>query len=138
MSLFARSRDTGVKSFVLKLVNNHCPGLKALADGPRSDSRVAVVVPAIVVPLKKGTPQFDQGYTAITKEFSNTGVAIVVEHPSNIDEALLGFRLEGQMTFLRAKSRHLDPIGGGFFAIGFQLLEVVTPADYQGLDSLDF
>jgi hypothetical protein len=136
MQLFAKNREAKVKSFVLKLVNNHCPALKALAEGPRIDSRVVVVVVVMVVPVENGQIQIDRAFTAVTKEFSNTGVAIVLERPSGLDEALLGFRLEGEMTFLRAKARHLSPMGGGFFQLGFQLLEVVTPADYPKLGSL--
>ena len=136
MPLFTKNRDTRVKSFVLKLVNNHCPGLKALAEGPRLDSRVTVVVVVMVVPVDNGQIQVGRAFTAVTKEFSNTGVAIVLERPSGLDEALLGFRFEGEMTFVRAKARHLSPIGGGFFQLGFRLLEVVTPADYPKLESL--
>ncbi len=138
MPLFTKNRDTGVTSFVLKFVNNHCPGLKALAEGPRLDSRVAVVTVVMVVPLVDKKIQVGRAFTAVTKEFSNTGVAIVLEPPSGLDEALLGFRFEGEMTFLRAKARHLSPIGGGFFQLGFQMLEVVAAADYPELETLSF
>ncbi len=136
MPLFTKNRDSGVKSFVLKLVNNHCPGLKALTEGPRMDSRVTVVVAVMVAPLDGGQVQVRRAFTAVTKEFSSTGVAVVLARPSGLDEVLLGFRFEGEMTFLRAKARHLSPIGGGFFQLGFKLLEVVTPADYPKLESL--
>lgn len=43
MPLFSKKKDLAVQSFVLKLVNNHCPGLKAHLDGPRNDSRVNLV-----------------------------------------------------------------------------------------------
>jgi len=42
------------------------------------------------------------------------------------------------MTFLRAQVKHRDPMGGGFQQIGFQLFEVVSPADYEELESLSF
>jgi hypothetical protein len=136
--MFTKNRDTKVKSFVLKLVNNHCPGLKALAEGPRLDSRVTVVTVVMVVPVADGQIQIDRAFTAVTKEFSSTGVALVLDRPSGLDEALLGFRFEGEMTFLRAKARHLSPIGGGFFQLGFRMLEVVSPADYPKLAALSF
>jgi hypothetical protein len=138
MPLFTKNRDTGVTSFVLKFVNNHCLGLKALAEGPRLDSRVTVVTVVMVVPLVNKKIQVGRAFTAVTKEFSNTGVAIVLERPSGLDEALLGFRFEGEMTFLRAKARHLSPIGGGFFQLGFRMLEVVAVADYPELETLSF
>ena len=64
----------------------------------------------------------------MTKDFSNTGVAIVLEQPLGLEQAILGFRLDGEMTFVRAEAKHLNPMGGGFFQLGFQLLEVVSTA----------
>ena len=40
MSLFSKRKDLAVHSLVLKLVNNHCPELTAMLEGPRRDSRV--------------------------------------------------------------------------------------------------
>ncbi|MEN6452300.1 MAG: hypothetical protein ABFC96_17550 [Thermoguttaceae bacterium] len=136
MPLFSKRKNAGVTSFVLKLVNNNCPGLKALADGPRVDSRVTLVVPVIVAPLADQRIELRRAFTAVTKEFSNSGVAIVLDGPVAVDEAVLGFRFEGAMTFLRAKARHVDPIGGGFFQLGLQLTEVVFAVDYPELESL--
>ena len=40
---------------------------------------------------------------------------------------LLGFRFEGEMTFLRAEAKHLDPWAEASFQLGFQAAEVVSP-----------
>ncbi|MCE5269435.1 MAG: PilZ domain-containing protein [Planctomycetaceae bacterium] len=136
MSLFSRKRDSGVQSFVLKLVNNHCAGVKAAIEGPRNDSRVTVVVPIMVVPIEGGEPQAGQAFTTVTKDFSNTGVAIVVERAPKFAEAFLGLRLGGDTTFLRAKVKHVRPIGGGLFQLGLQMLDVVVTPDYPELESL--
>ena len=40
------------------------------------------------------------------------------------------------MTFVRAEGKHLTPMGGGFFQLGFRLTEIVSAADYPELDSL--
>ena len=74
----------------------------------------------------------------MTKEFSNTGVAVVLERPSGLDQAILGFRFEGEMTFVRAQAKHLSPMGGGFFQLGFRLLEVLPTADYPELKAAGF
>ena len=71
----------------------------------------------------------------MTKEFSNTGVAVVLDEPQALDQAILGFRFEGQMTFLLAEAKHLNPMGGGFYQSGSRLLEVVSPGDYPELES---
>jgi hypothetical protein len=133
MPLFRKNKDVGVQSFILKLVNNNCPDLKALAEGPRVASRVDLVMVVRVVPLEDNRPQVRSAFTTVTKEFSNTGVAIVLDQPRGLDQAILGFRLEGNMTFIRAQGKHLDPMGGGYFQLGFRLLDIVSVNDYPEL-----
>ncbi len=136
MSLFSKRKDLAVHSLVLKLVNTHCPKLTAMLEGPRRDSRVNLVIVALVVPIDKGQAQLPRAFTAVTKEFSNNGVGLVLNEPIDLDWAILGFRLEGQMEFVRAQTKHLDPMGGGFYHLGLQLTEVVSSADYPELKSL--
>lgn len=138
MSLFSKRKSQAVQSFVLKLVNNNCPGLIAAMEGPRIDSRVNLVVVVMVIPTQDDRIQADRAFTAVTKEFSSSGVAIVLDRPHPLDKVILGFRFEGEMTYLRAQAKHRDPMGGGFYQLGFQLLNVVTPADYEELESLTF
>jgi hypothetical protein len=135
MPFFRKNKDFGVQTFILKLVNNNCPELKALVEGPRVNSRVDLVMVVRVVPLENKRPQVRQAFTTVTKEFSNTGVAVVLDQPRGLDQAILGFRLEGDMTFIRAQGKHLDPMGGGVFQLGFRLLEVVSVSDYPELRS---
>ena len=138
MPLFTKNKVSRVKSFVVKLVNNDCPEMKALIEGPRLDSRVNMTVVVMVIPLEGKALQVGQALMAVTKEFSSTGVAVVLDHPRGMDEAILGFRFEGEMTYIRAKAKHLNPIGGGFYLLGFKLEEIVSPGDYPKLKSLRF
>jgi hypothetical protein len=138
MPLFSKRKDLGVQSFVLKLVNNNCPGLTARLEGPRADSRVNLVVVVMIIPVQDGQIQVGRAFTAVTKEFSNTGVAVVLDRPHQFQQAILGFRFEGQMTFVRAQAKHLDPLGGGFCQLGFQMLDLVAVADYPELTPLGF
>ncbi len=138
MSLFTRDRKREVRGFVLKLVNNNCPELKALIEGPRQDSRVPLTVVVLVVPIERAKPRVGQAFFAVTKEFSCTGVGLVLDHPRAIENAILGFRWPGGMIYLRATARHLNPMGGGFYQLGLQLDEVVLTSDYPELESLSF
>jgi len=138
MALFSRKKTLGVQSLVIKIVNNNCPELKALIEGPRSDSRVNLVMVAIVIPLEKDKLLIQKAFTAITKEFSTTGVALVLDGPLPLDHVILGFRFEGEMNFVHAQAKHLSPMGGGFFQLGFQLLELASPSDYPQLESMSF
>ena len=83
-----------------------------------------------------GNSKSPQAFTAVTKEFSSSGVGLVLDQPIRLDLAVLGFRLEGQMEFVAARAKHLEPMGGGFYHVGFQLTEIVSSADYAELKSL--
>ena len=130
MSLFFERKIHEVKSFVGRLLNNDCPG------GRRVDSRTMRVVAGIVIPIADRHPQVGQAFTATTKDFSNTGVAMVINQPLAPDQAILGFHLSGKMVFFRAEAKHTEPMGGGFYQHGFQLFEVVSLTDYPELESL--
>ena len=133
MSLFAKSKDVAVRSFVLKLINNNCPGLTALRDGPRADSRVNLAMVVTIIPVVGGQMQVHNLFTAVTKDFSITGVSVVLDQPQALEWAAIGFRSEGQMTFVLAEAKHLNPMGGGFYQMGFRLTEIISPADYPEL-----
>ncbi|MDY0168141.1 MAG: hypothetical protein RBS80_16455 [Thermoguttaceae bacterium] len=136
MGLFTKSHEREVQSFLLKVVNNNCQELRALMDGPRAESRVPLVGVVLVVPLVKNEPAMGQAFTAMTKELSTTGMALVLTEPRGLDEVMVGVRWEGEMTYLRAKTRHLNPLGGGFFQLGLQVTSLVHPGDFPQLDSV--
>ena len=75
MSLFSKNKEVEVQRFIVKLINNQCPGLKALFDDPRRDSRVNVVVVVWIIPIENGRPQAGQAFAAVSKEFSSTDPA---------------------------------------------------------------
>lgn len=138
MSLFRPNKKLGVQSFVLKVVNNNCPELKALIEGPRLDRRVHLTVVVIVVPVEKGELVAGQAFTAVTKEFSALGLSLVLDQPLGLHEVILGFRWEGEMIFVRATAKHLNPMGGGFYQLGLKLTEMVPTGDYPELQSVSF
>ncbi len=138
MSLFTKSHKNEVQTFLMKVVNNNCPELTALREGPRLDRRVNLTIVVTVIPVEGGQLCADAAFTATTKEFSAHGVALVLDGPRPLDEALLGFRWEREMVFVRAKAKHLNPMGGGFFQLGFQITELVHVGDHPELRAIGF
>ncbi len=136
VSLFSQKKDDPVRNFLLKLINNNCPGLAAFREGPRATSRINLTVVVTIIPISDGKMQVHDTFTAVTKNFSNDGVAIVLDHRQEFDWVVLGFRLEGHMAFFLAEANHIEPMGGGFYQIGFHLAEVVLPAEYPELSTL--
>jgi hypothetical protein len=136
--MFTRNKEMGVQSFILKLVNNHCAEVDAMREGPRLEGRVCLVTVVRVVPIEKQKLLIKQAFTTVTKEFSTRGVAVVLSAPRGLDEVLLGFRWEEHMKWVLATAKHLNPMGGGFYQLGFRMREIVCVGDYPELDSLIF
>ena len=136
MPLFTRDKKRAIQSFILSVVNNDCPDLTHLVEGPRLDGRVNRVIVAMVIPIEKKKLRTDEAFRVVTKEFSTSGVSLVLDGPIGLDEVVLGFRHEGQMSFIRAKAKHLNPMGGGFYQLGFELVEMMHPGDYPQLRAM--
>ena len=138
MPLFSQNKKVGVQSFILKMVNNNCPELKALIEGPRLDRRVNLTVVVVIVPVEHGKPVVNESFTAVTKEFSTSGLAVVLDRPVGLDEVIVGFRFEADRVFIRGKAKHLSQMGGGFHQLGFQLTETLNIGDWSELKSVGF
>ena len=127
--MFFDKKIQEVKGFVGRLLNDR-------PEGRRVDVRTMRVVAGFVIPIEDRKPRVDRAFTATTKDFSNTGVAMVLKEPTAPEEAILGFHLSAKMVFFRAEFRHTEPMGGGFYQHGYQLFEVVSLKDYPELESL--
>ena len=138
MPLFTRKKESAVQAFVVSLLNQNCHALQERLDGPRLEGRVNLTLVVMVVPVEEGKPLVRRAFTAISKEFSSSGVAVVVDHLYGPDEALLGFRWRGNLTWMRAKAKHLHPMGGGFFQLGFRMTERLHSSDHPELAKLVF
>lgn len=136
--LFSKKQNREVQAFLTKLVNNNCTELEWLIEGPRQEDRVRLTVVALVIPVDKNRPVVEWMFAAVTKEFCSSGVALVSNEPRVAEDVILGFRWEGTMKFARGKARHLSPMGAGYYQLGVQLSEVVSPGDYPELRSVAF
>ncbi len=138
MRLFAPRKEIAIQTFILKLANNNCSELQALIDGPRLEHRMNLTVVVLVIPLEKGRPALGQMFAAVTKEIATAGLSIVLDEPRGPDEVILAFRWQGGMQYVKAKAVHLNPMGAGFYQLGLRLLEMVHPADFPELATVQF
>jgi hypothetical protein len=136
--LLSRKKRQEVQRFLLKVVNNHCAELEALATGPRGERRVRLTMVVLVIPMIQGRPMLGKMFSAVTKEFSTSGVSLVVSDPRVLDEVILAFRWESDMKFVLAKAVHLNPMGAGFYHLGLKTTEILEVGDYPGLADVRF
>ena len=138
MPLFARNKNLAIEGFILKLLNTNCHDLQCRIEGPRLEHRVNLTLVVLVVPVQDGQPRLRGAFVAVTKEFSSKGVALVLAEPCGLDEVFLGFRWRGSVTWLRARAKHLNPMGGGFFQLGLRLTEKLCSGDYPELAEVHY
>ena len=136
MPLFRRDRSRAVRNFVLKLVNSKSLDSRRLDQGPRLEARVNLTMVVTVVPLENQRPLVDKSLVTVTKEFSSTGVSVVLSEPRPLDKVILVFSSKSETTFVLAEVKHLSPIGSGFFQLGLHMTEIVSLADYPELETL--
>jgi hypothetical protein len=136
--LGTRKKKQVVQGVLLKIVNNHCAELEALAEGPRGERRVRLTMVVLVIPMVDGHPMLQKTFAAVTKEFSTSGLSVVIREPRALDEVILAFRWDSDMKFLKAKAAHLNPMGAGFYSLGLQATEVVPLCDYPVLADVRF
>jgi hypothetical protein len=138
VGLFSRTKALAVQNFILKIINNNCSELKAYFEGPRRDNRVNLCLVVLVAPLEHEKILIDETFYAVTKEFSVNGVGIILDKQRALDKVILGFSSEGDMTYFRAKAKHLSPMGGGFYHLGLEMTELVPNSHYPQLEALKF
>lgn len=136
MGFFTDNKERAVQSEILNLVNNNCPSIQALTEGPRLEQRVNLTIPVMLVPIQAGEVAPLDAQAVVTKEFSSSGVSVVVDHPHIPREVVVIFKTAGKATFIRARLKHLDPMGAGFYQCGFQLIEVLSNSDWPTLQGL--
>jgi hypothetical protein len=129
----ARKKLLGVQNFVLKVINNNCPELKAQIEGPRRDKRVNLTVAVLVLPLVDGKIQVGEAFRAVTQELSVIGVGIVLDREIELNEVILGFLIEGDITFIHATAKHISPMEGGFYHLGLEMSEIIPADEYPEL-----
>jgi hypothetical protein len=107
VSMFAKPKENRVHSFLLKLLNSFsADALRNPEEGQRSESRVNVVTVVLVIPMEDGKLQVRDAFSAITKNVSSGGAAIVLDQPRWFEQAAIGFSYAGHMTFLRGRARY--------------------------------
>jgi hypothetical protein len=129
-----RKKALGVQNFLLKLINNNCPELKALVEGPRRDKRVNLSLVVLVVPLEDGKTQIGKAFYGVTRDISIAGVGIIMAEQRALDEVILGFRMQNEIIFCHANAKHLNPMGNGFYQLGLEVAETVPNSKYPELE----
>jgi len=131
----SRKRLCEVRRFVRHLVDLTSPNLPPLEGESRTEDRSNRALPALLVPWENDQPVVDESTYAITKDFSDRGVALVLHQPFKSVLVVVGLWLESPR-FALAEVRQNVPLGGGFWQIGVELIELLDSTQSPQVQSL--
>jgi hypothetical protein len=126
------------QGYLMKILNNNCPQLEAYSHGEREERRMNLTVVAFVVPVRAGSLDIAAAKATVTKEFSVSGLSVILGDAIDTEEAVLAIKWEDTTTYLRGDVKHQSPIGAGLWQCGVQVTEVVPPGEYPELATLEF
>ncbi|MGH7199232.1 MAG: hypothetical protein ACREJB_01415 [Planctomycetaceae bacterium] len=88
-------------------------------DGNRGVTRTALCEAVWVVPCRHDAkPIFTEATAAITRDMSQQGLSLIHSGPVTAGTLLVGLECEGGREFLRCRTQHCTPLGGGFYQVG--------------------
>jgi hypothetical protein len=129
MFTFAPKQAPHIQSRLRRILDLTVPNFSPELERDRVDCRSIRVIPALLCPWKDGAPLVEHHTFALTKDFSNEGVGLVLNAPFRDQEVLLGFWLDPEAMevpwLFLGKVQHLRKWGGGFWTLGVHLTEFV-------------
>jgi hypothetical protein len=118
-----RNTQVDVHKLIRRLIDSSCPNMPPLSGNSRWEDRSNRTIPALLIPLADGEPQLHEAATAVTKNLSSQGLALVLHQPFWAEGVLIGFWHDGAPEFVRGEIRQNAPLGGGFWQLGIELSE---------------
>ena len=134
-SFDTRKRLNQVRTFVRHVVDVTSPNLPPLEGESRSENRSNRVLPALLAPWEDGGPSVDEISYALTEDLCDRGLSLVLHQPFKAVQVVVGLWLESPR-FALGDVRQNVPLGGGFWQLGVELVDLLDPAEYPDLQSL--
>jgi len=139
-----RNKQIELRNCLRRIVDITSPNLPPLEGDARSDNRYNRTIPVLLAPWEDDGPVVDESATALTKDFSELGIALVLHQPFRAEQVVIAFRLSSEprlevgstLYFVLGSVRQNAPIGGGFWQLGIMLTDLLNRADLPQLEPL--
>jgi len=139
-----RKKQVDLCNCLRRIVDTTCPNLPPPGGDSRSDDRHNRTLPVLLAPWEDGGPLVNESSMALTKDFSDLGLALVLHQPFRAEEVVIVFRLASDpqrelgstLYFVLGTVRRNTSIGGGFWQLGIQLKELLNRGDWPQLEPL--
>lgn len=131
-----RNQQLDVHKLIRRLIDSSSPNMPPVRGNVRWEDRSNRTLPVVLLPIANGRPQLAEAATAITKNLSSQGLALVLHQPFWAEGVLIGFLDNGVPEFVRGEIRQNAAIGGGFWQLGIELTERVSSSDVPEIEHL--
>lgn len=131
-----RSTQVEVHRLIRRLIDSSCPNMPPASGNVRWEDRSNRTIPVLLVPMADGEPQLHEAVTAVTKNLSGQGLALVLHGPFWAEGVLIGFWHDGEPEFVRGEIRQNVPLGGSFWQLGIELVERLAVAELHHAEEL--
>jgi hypothetical protein len=127
--LGARQAQLDVGALLRRLLDKSVSRVPPGIDEARSVSRCTRVFPVFLVPWMDGAPNPNDAVFATTSEVSDYGMSVVLSFPLQEPDVVVGMLVERKPYLLLGRIKRCRPMGGGFWQLGIQALEILEPTE---------
>lgn len=129
-SFATRKKLVDMQPHLRRICDLTAPNNAAAAGLPRTENRYNRSIPALLAPWEEHRPVPDRGVVAITRDLSDRGVGLILTHPVEASDVVVGFYLASDVMqepwFFRGMISRCDAMGGGFWLLGIELVEYMN------------
>jgi hypothetical protein len=139
-----KNKQVEVRDLLRRITDLSTPNLSPMEGEARSDNRYNRTFPVLLAPMIDGQIVVDEATSALTKDFSDRGIALVLHQPLHAETVLVGLVLTHERDDLETLQTHYAsgtvrqsvPLGGGFWQLGVELSALVDPERLEHFDEL--
>ncbi|HEV3343998.1 MAG TPA: hypothetical protein VG125_26725 [Pirellulales bacterium] len=133
--LWFQNRDKQAELYrvIRRLINASTPNRAPLQGESRWESRSNRTIPVLLVPYDNNELSVGETAYALSKNMSSCGLALVLHQPLRSEQVVVGIWSSEQAHFVSARVRQTIPLGGGFWQIGVEARELLSPASVPDL-----
>ena len=125
--------------YVRRICDLTTPNL-AQESAERSEDRFNRTIPTVICPWEEDRPTVERAAIGLTSDLADRGVQVILNRPFMSEHIVLGYwiaadDMEEPWYFLGTVRRN-QPIGGGYWALGVELVEFANDEHRRQLDVL--
>lgn len=128
-----RDKHFAVHKVIRRLINNSTPGRIPLEGDARWETRSNRTIPVLLVPYDHNEVSVDEAAYALSKNLSSQGLALVLSQPFRAEQVVVAFWSGDEAHFVLGRVRQNVPLGGGFWQLGLEAMELLPPGDSEDL-----